>query len=147
MRMAYAVMEVPPSKMAAFTPTMVHGGLSVTGGLSHRWGAPGTDLVAVPGPGLPAMSFDPRTAGSANAPDDIAPDIYVAGAANQGPFAVESAAHVRMSDQVLPVPALAYQAVPAPAIPRGRRAHVGGRSTVPNPRVVPVWPARRLRGS
>ena len=144
MRMAYVVMQVPPGKMSAFTPTMVHGGMAVTGGLQHRYGAPGTDLVEVSSPELPVMSFDPRTSGSNNAPDEIAPDLYVAGTANMGPFAAESAGHVGLREE-LPVPALAYGYVAGSAIPAGRRAKIGGVSTVPNPRVVPQWPARRHR--
>lgn len=138
-------MEVPPGKMSAFTPTMSRGGMAVTGGLQHRYGAPGTDLVEVGNPELPVMSFDPRTNGSNNAPDEIAPDLYLAGTANMGPFAPESAAHIGLREE-MPVPSLAYSYQAGPAIPQGRRAKIGGIHTVPNPRVVPQWPARKLRG-
>lgn len=143
MRMAYTVMQVPTRGMSAFCPTMVHGGLSVTGGLSHRYGAPGTVEVEVGPPGLPTMSFDPRTSPSANAPDGILPDIYFAPTTNMGPWADESALHTRQSDQELPVPALDYAHNAAPAIPASRRARIGGRRVWPNPRVVAHWPSAR----
>ena len=139
MRMAYSVMQVPPAATGAFCPSMGTNPLAATGGLVHVEGNPGTEEITVSTPGMPPASWDPMTSGSANAPDVILPDLYLAEATNMGPFARAGAAHTMRSDNVLPVPAGQFSPVPIPAAPPSRRARIGGRKVWPMPRVVATW--------
>lgn len=141
MRWAYLVNQVPGGANAqAWAPMITRPGLIATRGLVHVYGDPGLEEIYSPPPGLPTMSFDPRTNPSYNAPNGIWPDIYIAETRNMGPWATQGSMHTRWGDNEQPEPAVPV--VPMSPRPVSRRARIGGRSVWSNPRVITRWRER-----
>lgn len=136
MRVSIVMSNAPP-RADAFLPGLTRPGLVATRGLVRVYGDPGQMGIFSPPPGLPNPSFDPRFPDSANSPDMILPNVYVSETTNMGPFAARGAAHIRLSDNELPV--AAPQPIPQSPQPVTRAARIGGQKVWPNPRVISKW--------
>jgi hypothetical protein len=91
----------------------------------------GTVGVGSPRPGIVPTSMDRRTAGSYNSPDFFFPQISYASPAHcHGPVN-------RVSSNMMPVPAAAYDNLPGIA---QRRPRIGGQNQVSQPAATQSWP-------
>jgi hypothetical protein len=130
----------PESVASALCPPIPYSPVSTTWGWSGVQGAPGTQAVNAPKPGVHSTSPNPLTARSFGSPDIIYPSIYTS-----TPDIAWRHVPVRPAE-IMPVPAVNLFNM-AGVAQRSRR--VGGAYQVAQPAVSQTWPdllGKRLGG-
>lgn len=114
----YTVSDLPPSKVAAFTPLPTMDGEGASFGLVSVIGTPGTQPVPAPNPMDDLPSVSGRKGVNSARPSDVAPAdvflpiLYVAETTNQGPQADGGLGMWRRRFCELPIPALNPTRIP-----------------------------------
>ena len=142
--MRYEVLDLPPGKVAAFTPIPTTDNEPATFADLAVFGAPGTLPVPAPNPGesMPSLSSQPHGKNSAQG-SDIAPDVFLPNlflalvTRRMGPTGDAGIGMARRRRNELPVPALNPTRVPTSD---SFVTSKGGRSSMAWPRAFQRFP-------